>query len=68
VKGFSFFVTECGRCPYRDADQDGDSYCAMSDGYAEVRRRLIRENCDGLTPSCPMYQDAKEPGGETHPA
>lgn len=61
MRFFTYTVTECGRCPYRDADQDGDSYCAASEGYSEVRRQVIRENSDGITESCPMYEQTELP-------
>lgn len=60
MRAFKFMVTECHRCPYRDSDQDGDSYCAAHDGYPEVRARVIRENSDGITPTCPQYETSEE--------
>ena len=61
MRGFAFFVTDCGRCPYRDSDQDGDSYCAAHEGYPEARSRVIRENSGSITPTCPHYEDTVEP-------
>jgi hypothetical protein len=56
MRGFNFFVTGCGRCPYRESDQDGDSYCsAEPDGG-----RLIEENSKEITPSCPKFDKTEK--------
>lgn len=59
MKGFTFFVTGCWRCPYREGHEDGD-YCAAHDGYAESRRQVVRDNSDGITESCPEHDECKE--------
>ena len=57
-------VTCCGDCPYRESNRDGDSYCSASEGggitQAITQWYIARQNREALTPTCPMWDEAKE--------
>ena len=53
-------TTGCHNCPARDSDRDGNSYCTESHADMIECRRLYQQNNDQLTPTCPMWEQAKE--------
>ena len=56
-------VTCCEDCPYRESKRDGESYCTASKGgitQAITQWNIARQNREALTPTCPMWDEAKE--------
>lgn len=54
----AFVVTKCGECKYENLEGFGDGSCDQVD--AEYGESTYSNNRDGITPSCPMWNESIE--------
>jgi hypothetical protein len=54
-------VSNCGECGSFAIDRLGDCVCMACD--CDIDRETYNQNCDGITPSCPMYPQSVEVEG-----
>lgn len=60
TRNFEVRVTGCKNCPHF-ADEFGACFKQRTIGYGTKKeRKLVSENYDKLTDSCPMWEQTKE--------
>lgn len=62
MKHFTVTITvvNCGNCPYRYQDGNENYYCSKGGDDHFSSQRIVRQNMEKITESCPFYSEAKE--------
>jgi hypothetical protein len=60
-RAFTVVVTSCRVCPHRTYSSH-DYWCLIGSGVVSQCIELYKQNRNAITPSCPMWNEAKPIG------